>query len=208
MGDGRDERAMPTSHFRHAVVARVRLSPGPSTANEAQYLYERFRELAPNLEVFSIPRDPSRTLLFLPRINMIYTYGVPMLDDPFDLEDKAESIEENVQFATKQLSLIVALPRFSYIENDPDYESGRTAAPFKWSLTEKGRAYDGKFEVTLSTVSNPFVHLKTTEDRKAVTHALRHNFQKFHKFDVHVEHGPETALRLLHQLLPKKKKTS
>lgn len=186
--------ALPNTakYFRNHVVVRLRLNPSPSSAKEADYVYDCFRGLCSGtLEFFNIEKGHPRLNLYSNSVNLIYNpKNEPSQLDPFTEELSSQNGKANVPEILEQQNTLVnrlrnicALPRYSYIENDERFFKGEYVATFKYSLKKSGLKYDKKFEISASSVESPFASISTEEDVQNVMTSLRHNFQKFHKID-------------------------
>lgn len=177
----------PAAYFRFHVVAHIRLSPGPTSSKEVEYLYNCFKNLSERstLEYFNVARGQLRHNIFDPEIKLMFNPRQCLLSDPFDFEAKTEDheLEQEQAHMVDTLQHLLALPRYSYIENDEEFFENKLKVPFKHALTSEGLRYQGKYQLTESTVSSPFVSIASLEDILDIRYKIRHNFQKYHKFD-------------------------
>ena len=175
------------------VLAHLKLSPAPSSLAEVQHLLDSLRQLGA-VEYFRVPRENSLRR-FSPHCFVLFNTAGSRLS-PFAEADAGLPASATTLSAT--LAALVALPRFCYIENDAEYAAGRTVAPFRHTLTKHALDLDGRFAVSPATSAR---HLCLASPVDAtlprLRKELRHNFQKFHKFDfVNVATGAD-AVRMV-----------
>ncbi|CAN3353707.1 hypothetical protein DICA3_A08570 [Diutina catenulata] len=181
-------------HFQHHVSATIKLSPPPSSAAEVQHLFANFKTLG-NLEYFRIDRDPITT--FGNEIRVKYAPSCrqmmlgKMLFDKHSHEinlsnshDGANELEGS-RILVAALENLVALPRYSYVDGDGDYFDSKVEVPFLHQLVASDRKWDDTYQLNTSSGSRQFVSLEgvAPEHVNELRAAMRHNFQKFHKFD-------------------------
>lgn len=177
----------PAHYFKYHVVARIRLSPGPTSAKEVEYLYNCFKGLSEGstLEYFNVARGQPRHNVFDPELRMIFNPRQCLLSDPFDFDSKNDThdLEQEQVHLVGTLKHLLALPRYSYIENDEEFLQNRMVVTFKHALTPEGLRYEGKYQLSESTVLSPFISIQSLENILDLRYRIRHNFQKYHKFD-------------------------
>lgn len=176
----------PAHYFKYHVVARIRLSPGPTSAKEVEYLYNCFKGLSEGstLEYFNVARGQPRHNVFDPELRMIFNPRQCLLSDPFDFESNdTHDLEQEQVHLVGTLQHLLALPRYSYIENDEEFLQNRMVVAFKHALTPEGLRYEGKYQLSESTVLSPFISIQSLENILDLRYRIRHNFQKYHKFD-------------------------
>lgn len=193
-------------YFKHHIVARIRLSPAPVSSKEFDFLYNSFKNLSEcSLEYFHIPKGQPRLNLYQNEINLIYSPYSGNITDPFFFHDEEpqDVLAQRLEQVNRTLTKLCGLPRYSYIEGDEDFFEGKITVPFKSSLTLKGLKYEGKYKISDCTVDQPFALMLSEESLTDIRLSMRHNFQKFHKFDfINILQGHDPV----HQLLESKRK--
>ncbi|KAK6456504.1 uncharacterized protein RJT20DRAFT_128427 [Scheffersomyces xylosifermentans] len=192
------------STFRHHIAVKMLVSPPPTTAKEARHLLENFRTIG-NVELFRFEREKSGCAVYGQELLLLYNpsnglspFGSALLDSSGDMSKEVESQEtvvSNQKRILDDLQNIVALPRYSYIEHDEKYMNGQIEIPFKHRLVKEGLQYDKRYTIPSSTIDSQFSRIIPVEDSNsgdtvldsnsygAIRSYIRHNFQKFHKFD-------------------------
>lgn len=184
-------------YFKHHIAVSMVVVPPPSTVNEANHIFNNFKTIG-HLEYFKIDRDGSRINMYGPVITAVYNpNGTKSLlssalykDEDLELNPQVSSqdlMDEQQRISTK-LQTLLALPRYSYIENDDKYLQRQLEIPFKHKLTSDGRRYENLYSLNSSTIDNQFIYITTNdtsilEDLNQFKSKVRFNFQKFHKFD-------------------------
>ncbi|KAK6460550.1 hypothetical protein DFJ63DRAFT_337311 [Scheffersomyces coipomensis] len=193
-------------YLENHIFAEISLSPAPSNSKEVQHLLENFRRLG-NLEFFKVARNRSGLSTYGSKIWLIYnpsensTLLKPrlishnnQLPSSFPHVDRLREKQSEI---SKRLSGLIALPRYSYIEEDREYLHGDTEIPFNHRLTREGLKYDHRYSILASRATHQFLELEIEAEEQIdpndLRKNLRHNFQKFHKFDsVSITTSPET----------------
>ncbi|KAK6202463.1 uncharacterized protein RJT21DRAFT_118499, partial [Scheffersomyces amazonensis] len=211
-----------TRHLQSHVHAEIRLAPAPSNSKEVAYLLECFKLLG-NIEFFRVDRDTSGLATYGNKLQVVYSAtDVPsLLQSRFSHGNYEQGrafpdkrvLQEQQDSIIDQLSRLIAVPRYSYIENDQEYLEGHTEIQFRHSLTNEGLKYGNRYSVSTAQVDSPFVvldsnkkenenvkdieNVKDTENVKEIDNyedkdtldvsnlrkCMRHNFQIFHKFE-------------------------
>ncbi|CAK7894891.1 hypothetical protein CAAN3_02S06194 [[Candida] anglica] len=177
------------SYYRHHVLVTVKLSPSPSSAAEVDHLYESFSRLG-NLEYFKIPRNQTLNR-FSPYLTMLFNPAKESIVSPFSLPpgfalDTPQFLDIQQSLLKQKLASILAIPRYSYIENDQEYHDGELQVPFKYHASKRALFFESKVHVTPSTINDPFCYIETKYKDLDISHFrkdIRHNFQIFHKLD-------------------------
>lgn len=197
--------------FDNHIYAKIIISPPPTTAREARFIYDNFKRIG-KLDYFSFDKERRGLLTFGKELTMLFD---PQGNEMKDLELKT-SLEEKEEVVTHlkkyelvhRLATICALPRFSYIEEV--YCKDEFTIPFKYRLNKAFWKYENKYTVSPSTKTEPFLFISVSEkisddynwhQMDALTNfkrGLRHNFQKFHKFDsLEFGIGPEKVSEII-----------
>lgn len=186
----------------HHVLARLTLSPPPLLAAEAQWIYDNFKRLAP-LELFRfrstplVPNGEAIDVVYAPSYRS-RVIGNLLEEKPTVVANENTDDAANQNAIVQRLKLLVALPRYPYIEDDDRYFEGKVEVPFAHNLASHGARLSGTYSLTHLKASAPFVEFTSLENRDHIRKAMRHNFVKFHKFaDIKVLKGisfPEDPL--------------
>ncbi|CAH2353443.1 hypothetical protein CLIB1423_10S05116 [[Candida] railenensis] len=177
-------------YYAHHILAHFRISPSPSSPAEVQHLFDNFKKIG-NLEYFRVPRVGTAGrfsshcfVLFNPVLER-------SLVTPFTIPDQEVLVPKSNSF-TQRLQSLIAIPRYSYIENDQSYLANKSYIPFKYSMSKAGLDLDKKYDISNSKYIDQFCYVSpnpsATEQllREAelskFRREVRHNFQKFHKF--------------------------
>ncbi|CCE83633.1 Piso0_004217 [Millerozyma farinosa CBS 7064] len=197
--------------FDNHVYAKVIISPPPTTAREARFIYDNFKRIG-KLDFFSFDKERRGLLTFGKELTMLYDpQGEEMKDLGYrpTFEEKEETVTHLKQYELiHKLATICALPRFSYIEEV--YCKDEFTIPFKYRLNKAFWKYENKYTISPSTKTEPFSSISVSE-KFADDHnwrqtdvltdfkrGLRHNFQKFHKFDsMEFGIGPEKVNNII-----------
>lgn len=179
-------------YFKYHVLARIKIGPAPRNAQEVQYLHDSFKSIG-NLEYFHIPIGRPNYNLYSPYIYMVFNPSEKSLLHPIIYDEATEPVPDspdtllmNQEHLVKALKSLIAIPRFSYIDNDKKYLSGDIEIQYKHRLVGKSIQYDGRYSITPATVDQPFHRLMLLDTRVnpiSLVYDMRSNFQKFHKFD-------------------------
>ncbi|ODV82145.1 uncharacterized protein CANTADRAFT_74717, partial [Suhomyces tanzawaensis NRRL Y-17324] len=177
---------------KYHVTARVKITPPPSSPAEAKFLYDSFSQLG-NLEYFSIPRDKSGFSIYDNYIHLVYNpskqqslLGSAYLREEAHWEEGEHELRIHQKAIVDKLRHTIALPRYSFIKDDSQYYNGEVEIQFKHQLPLDALKYDKKYQITSSTIESPFLTLKREPEFSQIDTLrgkIRHNFQKFHKFD-------------------------
>lgn len=195
------------------------MSPSPSTANEVQHLYQNFKTLQGSLEYFEISRGKQGLNTYGNEATLIYNPSLQLSQsDPFNgTSDSSESSLDLVLLQnrlTETIRTICAIPRYSFIENDKEYMNGEIEIPYKYRLNRDGLKYEKQYAISPSTVDSQFSYISSasmSEDEELAIsdpvladfkRNMRHNFQKFHKFD-HISFSP--AISKINELIGRRK---
>lgn len=189
-------------YFLHHIFVSLRISPSPTTAKEVHHIYQNFKKLGGSLEYFDISRGRHGINTYSNEVTLIYNPSSQLSQlDPFNGtdENKEESIAELLALRAKLSNTIIsicAIPRYSFIENDEQYMKGEIEIPYKFRLNRDGLKYDKRYSISPSTVNNQFCFISPIApseivDKNGMSDSIltdfkshmRHNFQKFHKFD-------------------------
>lgn len=186
--------ARASAYFKSSVSARLKFTPAPSTAEEVSFIRDCFSKIA-TIEYFSVQNalHTSGKLYEQPVsvcLSPIQRYSQL---DPFTPTDHTQYTSYEAtqrQFLLNQLlHKLIGLPRYSYVANDSNYFNDTSQVPFKHALSPKARITSDLYELSTSTISNPFVIVKRG-DNKTVAANIRHNFQKYHKIEtIFIENG-------------------
>lgn len=189
-------------YFKYHIFVKVRMSPSPTTANEVYHLYQNFKKLGGSLEYFEISRGNTGLNTYRNEASLIFNPSSQLSQlDPFSGTDRNVK-ETNAELLALQNKLtdtirsICAIPRYSFIENDDQYIRGEIEIPYKFRLNRDGLKYDNRYLISTSTVNNQFcfissVPISEKDNKHTMSDVIitdfkshmRHNFQKFHKFD-------------------------
>lgn len=188
-------------YFQHHVSAKINLSPVPTTSKEVDHIYRNLKRLG-NIEYFVMQRDKTRFNLYGSKLHVVFnpcnTQSLiasqfksfssveTSMDTPASRERWKEILQNKNDLITN-LNRIIALPRFSYVAGDKDYWKGKVKVSFNYKLSKEGLKYDKKFTLCPSIVPDEFISVSDTEidteELKDFRRKIRHNFQKFHKFE-------------------------
>lgn len=165
-------------YFAHSVGARYKVSPAPSSAAECRYIHDCFSKIG-TVDFFRI-ESPKHTAANLHGQQLSVVVSPLLQLEPFaPPESVSKEILESRQRQIKAaLAHLCALPRYSYVAHNEPFFRDEVAIPFKHVLDAKSKLLRN-YTLTLSTGSSPFVTGGAKQMRDA-----RHNFQKFHKFEV------------------------
>lgn len=177
-------------YFQNHVIVDIKMTPVPTTAEEVDHLYRNFKTLG-NLEFFRINRDKSRVALYDSRLLMAYNPSnqgslLQPNSNIFSFVETKQELKHSQDEIINTLSRVIGLPRYSYVINDEKYWSGEIEVLFKYHLNKEGLKYEKKFNLTSSVKSSQFITTEEgpyTKDIPDFRKKIRHNFQKFHKFD-------------------------
>lgn len=189
-------------YFMHHIFVKIRMSPSPTTTKEVFHLYQNFKKLGGSLEYFEISRGKNGLNTYSNEVSLIYNPSSQLSQlDPFNGTNKnmKETTAELLALRTKltdTIHSICAIPRYSYVENDEQYVKGEIEIPYKFRLNRDGLKYDKRYSISTSTVNNQFCFISPAptlenDDKNIMNDSIitnfkshmRHNFQKFHKFD-------------------------
>lgn len=188
-------------YFANTVGFSCRITPPPNTSLELDYLLHNFHKLAP-LDNFQTISNSNHGFF----INAIYS---PCRDESWfklikpDENHLFEEIDPKFTNTIKndfinKLTSLVAIPRYSYIENNKDFQNYKLKIRFDHNIQRSIANYKGKYNLTTSTVDDPFISIINNDNANGTNNDdddevlidyeklrvnLRHNFQKFHKFD-------------------------
>lgn len=192
--------------FKHHVLATIRLLPTPTSPKEVDFLYRLFQTLG-NMELFRIGRDRSGASMYEPVIRVMYSpLRGSLLRSPAQ-NDVAQTLAEYQDIArivarkkelVSTLDLLIAIPRFLYLENDKEFWLGRLEVYFKHSLPVDALQYDGQYAIKSARKDDVFhtVLPKGNVDNAMLRSKARFNLQKYHKFVlVHVRDYDRIDLR-------------
>lgn len=207
--------------LRYLVSVRMHMSPPPTNSKEVGHILNGLRNLG-KVEFFKVERDKSNCAVYGQELFVVFNpsrkdaFGSIEITKEIENLNDINSVEDEVTLLASQkkivdnISSIVALPRYSYIENDERYLNGEIEIPFKHRLVKDGLKYDNRYTIPSCTVYNPFAHIRPAENEKNFNYNflranIRHNFQKFHKFDpITIKIGLSPLTRWI---LPKPKKS-
>ena len=195
-------------YFKYHVAVRMRLTPSPTNAKEVQHLYYSFKKLPGQIDYFHLGRGEKGLNQFGRDLTVVlaptkFSLLQPFSEDEMGVEIKEEELQASKDSLFNYFTDICGLPRYSYIEGSKSFLEGKIKIPFKFSLSRHGLKYAGRYKVSSSTIEKPFAHivptgpeqetgLKNDSTFEDFRRQIRHNFQKFHKFDnVVIETGPE-----------------
>ena len=212
-------------YFANTIGFSCRITPAPNTSLELDYLLQNFQKLAPldNFQTSSDSiRDHDHHDYHHHQngffINAIYNpcqneswFKLIKLDENHQLfkqidnklinnyNNNNNNNNNNNQTIKndfiKILTSLVAIPRYSYIENNQQFQNYKLQLRFDHNLQRSITNYKGKYNLTTSTIDNPFISIINNKndkngkddevqiDYEKLRVNLRHNFQKFHKFD-------------------------
>lgn len=178
----------------HHLLARITLSPPPLLSAEAQWIYDNFKQLAP-LELFRfkptllVPHGEALEVVYAPSYES-RVIGNLLEHEPTVVENENSDDAANQLKILDQIKLLVAIPRYPYIEDDDRYFDGKVEVPFAHNLAKHGAHLAGTYELTHLNIKSPFIEFTTKDNRDHIRKAMRHNFTKFHKFaDIKVLKG-------------------
>lgn len=180
-------------YFKHSVAAKFRVTPAPINAEEVRFIYDSFGKLG-TVEFFEAERAKfTEPHTFEPLVSVLlnptgqFSQLDPLTGIDATIAPLGSELRQKQSNLQQQLQKLIGLPRFSYIENDKKYFSGEIQVPFKHSLLQ--RALHLKYKMSTSTIYTPFVFLEEGNPAE-VAPQIRHNFQKYHRFEpVFVETG-------------------
>lgn len=187
-------------YFRYTISAKFVFSPAPSSAKEVSHILQSFRTIAP-VEFFHMQQVKfSLHNPFKQIATVVFNASEQSSQlDPFSVIDPElnatpAQLEQRQNELVSYISQICGLPRYSYIENDELYLEGKSQVPFKHQLLHRGHHFLGAYDISPSTVEEPFFIMTGSASAKDVLPHIRHNFQRHHKIEhVFLETGP-TAL--------------
>lgn len=208
-------------YFKYHIFVKIRMSPSPSTAKEVHHLYENFKKVGGSLEYFKMGRGKPGLNIYSNEADLIFNPSSQLTQlDPFNGVDKDVS-ESRAELLTLQNKLsnkirsICAIPRYSFIANDTKYMNGEIEIPYKYRLNRNGLKYENQYSLTSSTIDDQFSYVspipEAGKDEKLAMNDsiitdfksnMRHNFQKFHKFDTIVI---SDAIPKINQLIQRQK---
>lgn len=172
-------------YFKYAVAAKFKLAPAPINVEEVKFIYDSFGKLG-TVEYFKADKakhtdphlfEPLVTVLLNPTEQFSQIDPLSGVDSTIALT--GSELRQKQGNLRQKLQNLIGLPRFSYVENDKKYFGGEVQVPFKHSLLP--RALHLEYKMSTSTISSPFVYLEEGNPAK-VAPQIRHNFQKYHKF--------------------------
>lgn len=182
-------------YFKYSVSAKYCFTPAPTNAKEVRFIHDSFAKLG-TIEHFSVSRTKhTEPHVFGQHVSVIlnpsgqFSQLDPLTGIDTTIAPKAIELQHQQRKLHNRLRSLIGLPRYSYIEDDSAYFGGEVQVPFKHALVPGQLQLEGLYKMSTSTISSPFVYLEEG-DQDAVTKAIRHNFQKYHKIQlVFVEDG-------------------
>lgn len=187
-------------YFKYHLLVKLRVTPAPTNFKESYHIYQNFMKLGYGIDFFTfsqsgsklIPYGNTLTILFNPISNTLALD--PFLELVVPIDSKNYTIKYKELSST--LNRLCALTRYSYIEHDENYRSGKLEAPFKYVLSKLGLKYEGLYSLSSASAKDQFIRISPNgpgptsmnpETLQDFRRHIRYNFQKFHKFEcIHV----------------------
>lgn len=191
-------------YFKFCVAAKFRLTPAPTSAKEILFLHDSFAKLA-TLDFFLVapahftaPNSFNREVSVVLNPFLYQSQVDPFSETDPSLTQTVNSLLQRQREISDYLHSICGIPRYSYVENDELYFSGKVLVPFKHTLKSGARHLVGEYSFSSSTISNPFAVVQSAHPQKEILSNIRHNFQKYHKIEpIIIEHGWHGLQRIL-----------
>lgn len=188
------------AHYcQHLLHAEIVMTPPPRSSQEVAFILGSFRSLA-QVESFkfnrSIPKmagygsvlsicfnaSAQRSLM---QLALLHNHEQSVSDCTWE---SSQAMALRREALVKSLEHIIAIPRYSFLEGDEAYSQDLLLARFKHRLVSSGLRFDGQYTITDARASDPFCRVvpepghENSLDIDLLRKSIRHNFQKFHKF--------------------------
>ncbi|KAI5960704.1 hypothetical protein CANMA_003966 [Candida margitis] len=189
-------------YFRHAVSFKCKVVPPPKTPSELQFITQSFQNLGTIDLLKSTALNPEELTRAGFQLNILFNpvyekswFSPVSSNDEFALN--ADSPQRNIMVRdklVKKLENLIAIPRYLYVENDEKFLSDQRSIQFVHDLSDRGRNFAGKYDLSLASIEDPFISITTMNEKVnkyGLRAAIRSNIQHFHKFqdiEIHTNH--------------------